>query len=166
VKTYRKFLSIICLFIAGCAVGGFDITQPLVKLRPEPTEKPIQRVDWIDYNDEAVRQLPQTADRCILFYFKRELGCWECDALDKSFTDDAVATLANQHFINIIATDDMEDFERGKHRMGVTDIPHVFIMKPEPPKLLASHSGPIKTRALIDIIFSTLGECYQYDRDN
>ncbi|MAE87254.1 MAG: hypothetical protein CMB80_31260 [Flammeovirgaceae bacterium] len=147
------------MFIAGCAAGGFDITQPLVTLVPEPREGPTERVHWLEYNDEEVRGLPRTADRCIFFYFKTELSCWECDALDKSLKDMWVVHLLNQNFINYKATDDMEDFERGRSRMGVIDVPHVFIVKMDPPELLASHSGPINTSGLIGMISGTLSHC-------
>lgn len=144
--------------------GGFDIAQPLVTLVPWPADEPVERVHWVDYDDEEVGNLPRAVNGCVLFYFKTALSCWECDALDKSFKDKDVVSLLNHHFINYKATDDMEDFERGLNRLGIKDAPYIIIIKfdiakQNPIKILAHHNSVVDTNGLIGIITSTLDHC-------
>ncbi|MHA2426876.1 MAG: hypothetical protein ACXADB_02460 [Candidatus Hermodarchaeia archaeon] len=164
-KTYRKFLFILWIFIVGCAAGGWDITQPLITLVPEPVDEPVDRVHWLDYNSEEVIALPHTLNgECVLFYFKHELSCGECDALDEGFRDKRVVSLLNQHFISYKATDSMPDFESGMNKLGVNHTPYILIMKFDMVKqnriqILSHHEGAIGTNGLIGIITSTLDHC-------
>lgn len=158
-QTYRKLLFIIWMFVAGCVAGGFDITQPLITLVPEPAEEPVERVRWIDY-DQKVGDFPKIADKCIFFYFKTQLSCWECNVLDEGFKDKRVIFLLNYHFINHKITDDMEGFDRGLGIMGIKRIPHILIIRTDPLEVLVSHSGVVNTNGLINIINSTSDRCY------
>lgn len=164
-KTCRKLLFILWVFIAGCIAGGFDVTQPLITIAPGPAHEPVERVHWLDYNSEEVIALPRTASgQCVFFYFKNELSCWECDALDESFKDKRIVSLLNQHFISYKATDNMPDFESGLKKLGAEDTPYIIIIKfdiaeQHPVRVLSHYSGAIDTNGLIGIITDTLDHC-------
>ncbi len=161
-KPYSKFLFILWTFIAGCAAGGFDITQPLITLVPEPREEATERVYWVPYNDEEVDSLLEATDRCVFFYFKTELSCKECDILDNSLKDKHVVSLLNEHFISYKITDDMADFQKGLDSLkgDIDNLPYIIIVQTNPLKVLGNHSGFISTTELIRIINNTLNRCY------
>jgi len=158
VKPYRKFLYILWMFIAGCAVGGFDISQPLVKLRPEAVERVPERVDWLDYSEAA--GLAQE-EACILYYFKTEQPCGQCDLMDQTFKNQEAVYLLNNNFITYKGTDDLPDGEKEIANMP-GDVPAISIVAGgAAPRAIFGHSegNAIPLREFIGILKESLGKC-------
>jgi hypothetical protein len=161
VKTYRKLLIILWMLMTGCAVGGFDITQPLIKTRPEAAEMAPERILWRDLEPGKFNQELMSAERCAIVYIRQSAGCSDCYAMDESFEDEAVVRLVKRHFHAYKSSEDMPGWERSLKDFDVNHTPAVYIYyhKTFFPYLVESHEGYLDVNGLIGILIRGLGVC-------
>jgi len=158
---HKKLLFIICLFLTSCISGSFDITQPFIKSPSEAIERQPERVPWLDYGYEEFERQAAVSDKCSFIYFKNELGCASCYAMDDILKDSRVVDLINKRFTPYKVTDDMPDWERAIEIFNVRHTPAIFIINRTKSKwyVVDNHEGYLGIQELISIMLEAPG-CY------
>ena len=145
----------------ACAVGGFDITQPLIKVKPGAPKEHIERISWTAYDDNNVENLLKASNECLFLYFKTSLSCQECDTVDETLQDNMIAYLLNSYFVNYKITNHDPDWEMALTRFDVNNIPTIIILSTKPYEIIIKHHGHLNINGLENTIMDALGRrCY------
>lgn len=153
------------MFLYGCAVPGFDVTQPLINIKPKDSDNYIEQIAWNDYDDEEFGNLPFIHYGCALVYIRTSLGCSDCYSMEKMFHDKMTVAYMNEFFINYMITSGDPDWEKAIDRFNVSDVPKLLIFKfdpynESPINHMLDINEPMKPEAFNDIIVDISEECH------
>ena len=154
------FKYILLIFALSGCFPHFNLSDPLIDDRKLPPR--VEKISWLDYDDEYVSKIPFNHDGCVLYYLKSEVICEQCDEMDKTFEDPEVAFLSNK-FLTIKATSDMPDWEKAIKRINIKLTPSILIMKKT--KFLFFHEDyAIPPKFFVYILRKILPECKKHHK--